>query len=126
LQSETFFVNEDALIRVLEKMQRQEAHRTTIGDALAVLGIFVAMALVLATADFHDIAGVNKGDVHTIAVVIAVIALAGSVFLFYRWARYTWQHRHKKTAEQMVAELKIQARQNDERKRAAERSVGNV
>jgi hypothetical protein len=120
-------MNEDALARAFDEMQQEESRfRPRFGDWLTTGATTLALFFILATADFHAVGTFTAQDVRTFADVFFVIFAASTAILLPWWAFYAWAHRHSVTGDEMVARLKKKAQEQQTRRLAAERKVGEV
>ena len=87
-------------------MQRQHGRRPRLSDCVALVALFLTLLGTVATADFHDTHGVPKGDIHTIAVVLTVVAGLVAFATVVWWTVWTLTHLRKETPEEVVAKIK--------------------
>jgi hypothetical protein len=124
ISSAEITLNEDALARAFDDMQREEDRfHPSLGEWIATAASSLGFYFIIATASFHTAGGFNGGDVHTLAVVVFVLFGLATLVLFPWWAIHGLTHRTKLTADDMVARLKAKAREQQLRSIAADKRV---
>ena len=102
-------MNSDHLENVLIKMQASLSERPRPDPWIAGAGVSLSILLALLTADFHAAFGLNKDEVHVMAVMFLLISLVATGVLLARWIAGT--HGYKpKTPEEIVAEALARSR----------------
>lgn len=113
-------MNEHQLVRVLERMERRRQRGPALSDCLATLLFCLTIVAVLATANFHEVHGISKDDIHTTAVVMVVLSALLTVVLWVWWLMRLPGNLKVETPEQVVAAVKQAAAEDEQRLRDAE------